>query len=278
MVRRVDYPRASVWGARLANLVYLVVRKSRRRALENLSRIFGDEKTPLQREEIVKGCIENYVQSGLELVSYGNLSPKGKRKYVQIVGKERLDEALALGRGVISLSAHLGNFLIMIGRLAVEGYHVDLVVKRAKNGAFEDRLESLRKELGYNSIYVTPRIQSAKASLTSLKNNHVLVLHGDQRQRKGGIDVTFFGMPVKAAAGPISLALSTGAPVIPMFMVRNEDRMSHTLFIEPPLEMSTTDSKEDDIRTHVQKYTDVIQSYVEKYPDQWVWEHKRWKK
>jgi len=276
ILRRVGYPRASAWGARVARLVYHVISKNRKRAFENLHRVFGDERTPDQIEEIVKTCFENFVRSGFELVPYTYLSPEGRRKYVHVVGKEKLDEALALGRGVISLSAHLGNFLIMMGRLAVDGYHVDLVVKKSKTQSLEDSLLSLRNELGYHSIYVTPKLQSVKASLRSLKNNHVLVLHGDQRQRDGGIDVTFFGIPATAAAGPISLALSTGAPVVPMFMVRNQDGMTHTLFIDDPLEIIPTGSKEEDIKNHVQKYTDVIQSYVEKYPTQWAWDHKRW--
>ena len=278
ILRWVDYPRASALGARIGRLVYHAISKNRKRALENLTRVFGEEKTPDQREEIVKTCFENFVRSGFELVPYTYLSPEGRREYVHVVGKEKLDEALALGHGVISLSAHLGNFLIMMGRLAVEGYHVDLVVKGAKTQSIEDRLQSLRKELGYDSIYVTPKIQSVKASLKSLKNNHVLVLHGDQRQRDGGIDVTFFGIAATAAAGPISLALSTGAPVVPMFMVRNQDGITHTLFIDDPLEITRTGSKEEDIKTHVQKYTDVIQSYVERYPTQWAWDHKRWVK
>ena len=61
-------------------------------------------------------------------------------------------------------------------------------------------------------------------------------------------------------------------------MVRNQDGITHTLFIEDPLEISRTGSKEDDIKIHVQKYTDVIQSYVERYPTQWTWDHKRWTK
>jgi KDO2-lipid IV(A) lauroyltransferase len=139
-------------------------------------------------------------------------------------------------------------------------------------------MRNLRKELGYNSIYVNPRFQSVKASLASLKDNHVLVLLGDQRPRQGWIDVTFFGRPAKAAAGPIALALSTGAPVVPMFMVRNQDIISHTLYIDDPLEMCITGSKKDDIKTNVQKYTDVIQSYVQRYPTQWMWGHQRWGK
>jgi KDO2-lipid IV(A) lauroyltransferase len=278
ILRRAGYPRASAWGVRAARLVYHSISKNRKRAFENLRRVFGDERTPDQIEEIVKTCFENFVRSGFELVPYTYLPPEDRRKYVHIVGKEKLDEALALGRGVVSLSAHLGNFLIMMGRLSVDGYHVDLVVKKSKTQSLEDRLLSLRSELGYHSIYVTPRLQSVKASLKSLKNNHVLVLHGDQRQRDGGIDVTFFGIPATAAAGPISLALSTGAPVLPMFMVRNQDGLTHTLFVDDPLEITRTGSKEEDIKTHVQKYTDVIQSYVERYPAQWAWDHKRWVK
>ncbi len=90
--------------------------------------------------------------------------------------------------------------------------------------------------------------------------------------------MTFFGIPANAAAGPISLSLSTGAPVLPMFMVRNQDSITHTLFIEDPLEMSITGSKENDIQTNVQKYTDVIESYVKRYPAQWAWGHNRWAK
>jgi len=276
ILRGVGYPRASAWGAGVARLVYHGISKNRKRAFENLHEVFGEEKTPDQIEEIVKACFENFVRSGFELIPYTYLPPEGRRKYVHIVGKEKLDEALALGRGVISLSAHLGNFLIMMGRLAVDGYHVDLVVKKSKTQSLEDGLLRLRNELGYHSIYVTPKLQSVKASLKSLKNNHVLVLHGDQRQRDGGIEVTFFGIPATAAAGPISLALSTGAPVVPMFMVRNQDGITHTLFVDDPLEIATTGSKEEDIKTHVQKYTDVIQSYVERYPTQWAWDHKRW--
>jgi KDO2-lipid IV(A) lauroyltransferase len=88
--------------------------------------------------------------------------------------------------------------------------------------------------------------------------------------------VTFFGIPAKAAPGPIALALSTGAPVVPMFMVRHPDGVTHTLLIDDPLELIATGSKEDDIKTNVQRYTDVIQSYVWKYPAHWAWDHKRW--
>ncbi len=123
IIRWVDYPRASALGARIGRLVYHAISKNRNRALGNLTRVFGEEKTPDQIEEIVKTCFENFVRSGFELVPYTYLSPEGRREYVHIVGREKLDEALALGRGVISLSAHLGNFLIMMGRLAVEGYH-----------------------------------------------------------------------------------------------------------------------------------------------------------
>jgi len=276
ILKRVGYPFASALGARMGRLAYYAVSKHRKRSVENLARVFGHEKTPDQLEEMVKTLFENFSRSGFELVPYGKLPPEGKREYVHIVGKEKLDEALALGRGVISVSAHLGNFLIIMPRLAVEGYHVDFIVKELKNKKIEERLQNLREELGYHSIYVEPRFRSVKASLTSLKKNHVLVLYGDQRQRNAGVDVTFFGMPAKAAPGPVALALSTGAPVVPMFMVRNPDKLTHTLFIKDPLELTLTGSKENDIKTNVQKYTDVIQAFVEQYPAHWTWDHKRW--
>ena len=274
-IRRVDYAIASAWGARLGRLAYRLAWIHRRRSLENLTRAFGEEKTPDQLEKLARAFFDGFLRNAAEVVPYGSLPPEGKREYVRIVGKEKLDKALAPGRGVIALSAHLGNFLIMNSRLALEGVPVDLLVKQMKDPGVEDRMENLRRELGYNTIYTKSRIQSARASLASLRGNHVLVVLGDQRP-KDGVDVTFFGMPAKAASGPISLALSTGAPVVPMFMVRNEDHIHHTLFIEDSIEMSITGSKEHDLRTNVQKYTDVIESYVRRYPGQWMWGHKRW--
>lgn len=275
-VRKMDYSRASDWGARLGRLGYRLIGNHRRRSLKNLARVFGEERSPHELERIATAMFENFFRSGFECVAYSHLPAVEKKEYVQIIGKEKLDEALGLGRGVIALTAHMGNFLILMTRLALEGYDIDLLVKKMKDKKVEQRLQKLREEFSLNTIYVNPKIQAAKSSLEALKNNHVLVLLGDQKQGEGGVDITFFGMPAKAAAGPISLSISTGAPVLPMFMVRNPDQITHTLVIDAPLELTRTGSKKKDIEINAQKYTDVIQSYVEKYPDQWIWNHKRW--
>lgn len=275
-VRKMDYSRASDWGARFGRLGYRLIGNHRRRSLKNLARVFGQDKSPHELESIAAAMFENFFRSAFECVAYSHLPAVEKKGYVHITGKEKLVEALGLGRGVIALTAHMGNFLILMTRLALEGYDVDLLVKKMKDKKVEQRLQNLRMELNINTIYVNPKVQSARASLGALKNNHVLVLLGDQKQRKGGVDVTFFGIPAKAAAGPISLSIATGAPVLPMFMVRNPDQITHTLVIESPLELTRTGSRKKDIEINVQKYTDVIQSYVQKYPDQWIWNHRRW--
>jgi KDO2-lipid IV(A) lauroyltransferase len=275
-LRKMDYARASNRGARLGSFGYRLLRTQRRRSLKNLARVFGQEKSPHELERIAAAMFENFFRSGFECVAYANLPVLEKKEYVQIIGKEKLEEALGFGRGVIALTAHMGNFLILMTRLSLEGYDVDLLVKKMRDKKVEQGLQDLRMELNISTIYVNPKIQSARACLGALKNNHVLVLLGDQKQRKTGVDVTFFGKPAKAAAGPISLSIATGAPVLPMFMVRNPDQITHTLMIEAPLEPTRTGSRMKDIEINVQKYTDVIQSYVQKYPDQWTWNHKRW--
>jgi KDO2-lipid IV(A) lauroyltransferase len=275
-VRKMDYPRASDWAARFGRLGYRLIGNHRRRSLKNLARVFGQDKAPHELESIAAAMFENFFRSAFECVAYSHLPAVEKKEYVQITGKEKLDEALGLDRGVIALTAHMGNFLILMTRLALEGYHVDLLVKKMKDKKVEQGLQNLRKDLNINTIYVNPKIQSARASLGALKSNHVLVLLGDQKQGKAGVDVTFFGIPAKAAAGPISLSIATGAPILPMFMIRNPDQITHTLVIESPLELTRTGSRKKNIEINVQKYTDVIQSYVHKYPDQWIWNHRRW--
>ncbi|MFZ2633900.1 MAG: lysophospholipid acyltransferase family protein [Desulfosalsimonadaceae bacterium] len=275
-LEKVDYTSASDRGARLGRIAYILFRKQRRRTLKNLRSIFKEKKTPDQCKGIVLRLFENFFRSGFECIAYSNLPADEKKNYVRIVGKEKLDNALASGRGVVALSAHFGNFLIMMARLSLEEYCVDLLVKKMKDERVEALLQKLRDKLEYHTIYVNGKIQAAKSSMSSLKKNHVLVMLGDQRQKRAGVDVTFLGLPAKAATGPVSFALSCGAPIVPMFMVRNSDNVTHTLFIEDPIEMSISGEKERDLKTNVQKYTNAIEAYVQKYPDQWIWNHKRW--
>ena len=266
----------SVWGKRIGTLMYLLARNQCKRALENPDIAFGNSKSLEKKKQITRAAFQIFITGGLELLVYNSISDDDKRQLIQIEGRSYLDEALAKGKGVIGLSAHFGNFPIMGGRLALEGYQCNLVVKAMKDPQVEVLFQKLRRDYGFNTIYLRPPTQCAHACLNALRNNQILLLLGDQRFRKGGVMVNFFGKPASTAPGSASLALSTGAQVLPMFILRQENQVERFI-IEKPVTLVKTGDRKKDIQVNLQIFTDIIESYVSRYPEHWIWNHRRWK-
>ena len=272
-----DYRRASNLAEPLGRLLVNLVRKRHARAVNNLSWVFGNEKSLEEIHEIIQSVAVNFLRSAFECLMFGKLNDDEKKQYVRITGKEKLDAALQNGKGVIILTAHFGNFLILMSRLADEGYDVVLLVKEMKNKRVEGLLQRIRNEHGYKSLYVTSMKQSIKEALSALKKNQLVVLLSDQRNKRG-VEVEFFGLKTKAPIGAVKLSLATGAPILPMFMIRKPDKLTHELHICDPIEISVTGDTAVDIASNTQKCMDVIESFVRRYPSQWMWFYNRWKK
>ena len=126
------------------------------------------------------------------------------------------------------------------------------------------------------SVPTKPKSLAVKRALTSLKRREVLIIPIDQNAGKEGVFVDFFGRLASAPAGPVVFAQRTGAPLVPMCIIR-EGRKRHQLIIEPEVPLVNTENKEKDLITNTQKLTKVIEKYVRKYPSQWWWMHNRWK-
>jgi KDO2-lipid IV(A) lauroyltransferase len=113
--------------------------------------------------------------------------------------------------------------------------------------------------------------------MSSLRNNEIVCLLADENKKDSETVVEFFGHPAPTAIGPAVLSLRTGALIVPIFIVRHAD-LTHTIFIEPHLTPVLTGNISEDIFTITTAYTKVIEHYVRKYPDQWFWVNRRWKK
>ena len=90
-----------------------------------------------------------------------------------------------------------------------------------------------------------------------------------------GIFVDFFGKPAHTPKGPVALALATGAPLVPCFMIREKN--CHKLVLEDPIELEEKSDKDETIKFNTQKWSRIVESYIRRYPEQWVWMHRRWK-
>ena len=110
-----------------------------------------------------------------------------------------------------------------------------------------------------------------------LENGEILGILADlNAQEKEGVFVDFFGVPASTTTSIAKLAMKTGAVVLPAFAVWEESKKKYVVYLEPPIEYKKTENTDEDIKNLTQKITKTVEKYVRKYPEQWLWIHKRW--
>ena len=259
----------------MAAFWFIIASKQRKIALESLAIAFGKDKTECEIEQIAKDCFVFMAKAGLEMMFLMG-KPKLIKRRVEIIGKENLDTALSKGRGVILVSAHFGNFPLMLARIRLEGYETSGIMRQMRDSRVEKLFEAKRKKLGIKTIYSQPRRLCVGTTLKTLRNNEVVFIPIDQNFGTGGVFVNFFGKKAATATGPVVLALRTNTTIIPCFIVRQKDD-AHKIIFEEPLNLEEGATYQDTIIINTQKLTNIIESYIRKYPAEWGWIHRRWK-
>ena len=269
----------ATWIYRFANSIgslgYLLAAKQRRIALESLRMAFGQEKSELEIQRIARDCFILIAKSGVELIFLMD-RPELLKQRVDIVGKEYLDISLSKGKGVILVSAHFGNFPLLMARLSVAGYKVGGIMRYMRDERVEKIFLLKRQRLNIKTIYSQPRNVCVETTLRSLRNNEIVFIPIDQNFGTGGVYVDFFGKKAATATGPVILAQRTQANIIPCFIIRQKDD-THKIIFEQAIDLKIGNSPQETISANIQKLTDIIESYIRRYPAEWGWIHKRWK-
>ncbi len=260
-------------GAFLGRLLFLLSRREKARALSNLSIAFGAEKSSRDILRICRLCFENLGKGLMEFLQFPRLNPENLGRLVSFEGKQNIDEALKKGKGVIMLTAHFGNWELPGASLSSLGYNVAFIVRPVRHPRLEALVNRNRQSTGAEYI---PRGMSIKKAFWCLRRNGLLGILSDLDTRVDGVFVDFFGRPAFTARGPVSIALRTGAALVPMFIIRQEDD-THRIVAEKALELKVTGDQEEDIRLNTARFTKIIESYIRKHPEQWIWVHERWK-
>jgi len=264
---------ARVWGT----LGFYLVKKYRERVLSNLSVAFDGEKDVKERTRLAKETFFNFTLMPLETI-YTASVPFGQfMRGIEITGREYLDAALAKGNGVIALGSHLGAFTILGTRLAMEGYPFNIIINVENFPRIWKRLQDYQWRLGQKAFPPKPAAASIKKSLNCLRRNEILYLIADEQQIMGGFPVPFFGRTAYTPPGPAIFSLRTGAPILPMFVVR-ERGTPKTLFIRHPVEIVRTFDEKKDAELLTAEFTKVIEDSIRQYPEQWPWLNRRWKR
>jgi KDO2-lipid IV(A) lauroyltransferase len=178
-------------------------------------------------------------------------------------------------RGVIVLTAHLGNWELLAHAHGLLGHPVTLIHRPMRNELVDDAIVAVRARAGTRTI---PKKAAAREAIRVLRRGGILAIPSDQNQTtRYGVFVDFFGVPACTTPGVARLAALTGSPVYPVFILREGDSERHRIEILPPVEMISTGDREADIVANTQRCSRIVEDMIRRHPEQWIWFHKRWK-
>ena len=259
-------------GGWLGVLVFYLASQQRELACEHLrcSLTLPDER---RVKAIAKQCFENLGKTAVEFMQFPRLDRKRIQQYVTFEGIEHVEQALALGKGAIILTGHFGNWELLAASISTTVAPLTPFVRELRSPRLNALVSSYREKAGYATI---DRDTGMRHALRCLKRNELLGIVADVDTVVSGVFVDFFGRHAYTPYSPVAIALKTGAAILPTFIIRQPDG-SHRAIIEPPLALKQTHAKEKDLVINTQKFTKIIESYIRRYPTQWIWMHRRWK-
>jgi Kdo2-lipid IVA lauroyltransferase/acyltransferase len=274
ILRILPRPLARAVAISLSYVVYFLHVKLRRVGMRNLQMAFP-EKTEAERASILRGEFASLGRQLAEVCHFPKYTRENVEQIVIYDGLENYLEAHARGRGVLFLTAHFGGWELSAFSHSLHGHWMH-VVMRAMDNAYLDRL--IRQYRSMHGNRVVEKDDFVRGLLAAMKAGEVVgILMDTNMTPPQGIFVDFFGIPACTASGLARIALRTDAAVVPTFTIWDEMLGKYRLRFDPAVELARTGDLEADIKTNTQKFTWAIEEYVRKYPEQWLWVHRRWK-
>ena len=258
----------------LGHVGFYFCRKFRIRSTGNIAAALGQGFDGADPETIARGSLSNFFRCFVEL-AVALAAPDDSRSFISVTGKEHLEAALQKGSGVLLLSAHLGNFFLVGTRLALEGFKISVLVNPPKSEKLAQLMDDYRLQIGQRTIRSRPRLEALKKLGMAMRRNEVALVIADEYRRSKGVPVTLFGRTASARRGPATVALRTGAAIVPACMIR-ERNGSLKLVIEPELELDRSGKGRPQIEENVVRITQWLERTVRAHPEQWNWTNIRW--
>ena len=261
-------------GAKFAGVAGYFGGRLRRTGRRNLELAFPDL-APSERKRLLRGCFENLGRLLGVFSHFAEGDTHSLKGIVECEGLEHLDAARANGRGLILFTGHVGAWEFSSFGLSLFGYPLSFLVRRIDNPKIEDLVDRARTRLGNRSI---DKRSAAREILRILQGGGALGILVDlNTQEREGIFVDFFGVKASTTFLVAKLALRTNSEVLPVFAPWNREQQRFLLKIEEALKIVRSGDEEEDVRLLTQALTSVVERYVRRYPDQWLWIHRRWK-
>lgn len=273
-LRKLPYDRALTLSEWLAVAVGGVVRKWSAIAEQNLAIAFPDMDQQA-RAQLLRSLFRNLGRVLLTIARAEQLSKDELSRWIVFKDLEHFTEAKQRGKGVLFLTAHLGNWELSALAHAIKVEPMHVMVRPIEDPVINDIVQSCRCATGNRVI---PKANSARAVLQALKNNEAVGVLVDQNTvASEAVFVDFFGKAAASNKGFAQLAMRSDAAVVPGFAWWNDRESRYVLQYFPALEMVSTGNDEADVIENTRRCQAAVEHAVRRHPEQWLWIHRRWK-
>jgi KDO2-lipid IV(A) lauroyltransferase len=258
----------------LAQVVYVLHFRLRQVGMRNLAMVFP-EKSEAERARILRGEFTSLGRQLAELCQFPRYTAENIDEVVVYDGLENYERAYARGKGVLFLTAHFGAWELSAFAHSLHGHWLHVVMRPMDNEYLDRLLQGYRTMYGNKTVAKDDFVRGLLAAMKA--GETVGILMDTNMTPPQGIFVDFFGIPACTASGLARIALRTDAAVVPGFTIWDDTLGKYRLRFDPALQLVRTGDVEADIAANTQMFTKVIEDYVRKYPEQWLWVHRRWK-
>ncbi len=261
-------------GAGLGAVAWSLLGRLRQVGMQNLALAFP-EKTVAERNAILRGVFRSLGWQIGEFCKMGGYTAEKASKFIRYDGLENYLGAREKGKGVLVLTGHLGAWELSSFYHSLMGYPMSLVIRRLDNPLVDEFVNRIRCRHGNRVIH---KDDFARGLLTSMKQGETVgILMDTNMTPPQGLFVPYFGRDACTASGLARVALHSGAAVLPGFLVWEATEKKYVLRFGEELKLIQTGDMASDIMANTALFTATIEAYVRRYPEQWLWVHRRWK-
>ncbi len=258
-------------GGVLGFVAYYLLPRERTRAIAHLTQVFS-EKGPSWIQQTARRCFIHLGKGMLEIML---MTPRRLEQVIELRGEDNLRAAIGIGKGVIYVTGHIGNWELM-GHAVASRYNLSVIAAPIEPEQVNNMIVELRAGMGVKTI-LRGRPGASRELVRVFKENRIIGILIDQDTDVESAFVDFMGRPAWTPTAAASMAIKFDAPVIFGYVQRGGDNR-HTMTVEGPLELVRTGDREKDIIANTAMLTKMIENAIRKNPEQWVWMHRRWRR
>ena len=262
-----SYDRILAIGRFLGPCIMNRIAKQKKRGIRQIMIGLGVSRP--EAEKLLQKVYEHIGMSAMEMLYMPRLCREKDHidDYVKIDHPEYLEAAYAEGKGIVGLTAHMGNWEWLGAGLALHGYDTSAIGKKQSDDALMKMINSYRAMGGYEMI----------AAARSMKKNHILGFLSDKDGNKVGVPVLFMNRVFSFPQGPAVFAKKFKAPIVPIFIIRNPGGRGHTICVGKHFYYEDTGDRKGDLLRNSQKMASIMESFIKEHPEDWLWfQHLFW--